>query len=139
MLLNQMFIMVFWIFAMGISTFVVRVRAIKNKELKVSHFRTHESKEGHTVPDKVIIFGRHFDNQFQVPLLFLITCVAAQTMPLYSSGYLAYLAWAFVASRMVHSYIHLGSNNVRYRMLSYFFGWFCVLGMWLTMVLMSHV
>ena len=127
-LLNPMIAMVFGIFALGISNFVVRYRAIKNKQLKISHFRTYDANT--QVPEKVIIFGRHFDNQFQVPLLFLITCVAAQTMPLYSSGYLKPLAWAFVLSRMVHSFIHLGSNNVRLRMLAYTFGWLCILAMW---------
>ncbi len=91
MLLNPMIVMVFGIFALGISNFVVRYRAIKNKQLKISHFRTYESKEG-SIPEQVVIFGRHFDNQFQVPVIFLITCVAAQTMPLYSTGYLRPLA-----------------------------------------------
>ncbi len=138
MLLNPMIVMVFFIFALGVSNFVVRFRAIKNKQLKVSHFRSYNFSGGQ-IPEKVIIFGRHFDNQFQVPLLFLITCVVAQNTPLYSTGYLKQLAWAFVFSRILHSFIHLGSNNVRHRMLAYTFGWFCILAMWATLGLMSHV
>jgi len=137
-LFNPMIVMVFVIFGLGVSNFVVRYRAIKNKQLKVSHFRAYDSAGGQ-IPEKVIIFGRHFDNQFQVPMVFLITCVVAQTIPLYSTGYLKQLAWAFVFSRMLHSFIHLGSNNVRLRMLSYTFGWLCILAMWANLSLMSHV
>jgi hypothetical protein len=133
-----MMAMVFGIFLLGICNFVVRYRAIKNKKLKISYFRAYDSTSIQ-IPENVIVFGRHFDNQFQVPLLFLITCVAAETMPLYSTGYLKPLAWAFVISRMFHSFIHLGSNNVRLRMLAYVFGWVCVLAMWVSLGFMRHV
>ncbi len=138
MFLNQIAVMIFYIFAMGICNFIVRFRAIKNKELSVGHFRTYDASK-HPVPEKVIIFGRHFDNQFQLPVLFLITLVAAQTMPLYSSSYLSLLAWGFILTRMVHSYVHLGSNNVRLRMLAYVAGWLCLLLMWSLIVLLAFV
>jgi hypothetical protein len=138
MLLNQMAVMVFYMFAMGILNFKTRFKAIKGGTLKVGHFRTYDTSK-YQVPENVIVMGRHYDNQFQLPILFLITCVAAQTMPLYSPTYLGPLAWVFILTRVVHSFIHLGSNNVRVRALSFAAGWLCVLAMWILMALTAYV
>ena len=72
-------------------------------------------------------------------MLFLITCLVAQTTPLYNGGSLRFLAWGFVATRAVHSYVHLGSNNVRFRALSYFAGWIVIIAMWLVVAMNAHV
>ena len=45
----------------------------------------------------------------------------------------------FVATRAVHSYVHLGSNNVRFRALSYFAGWIVIIAMWLVVAMNAHV
>ena len=136
MFIYPMVAMVLYIFAVGLYTFSVRVRALKSNELKISHFRSYDMN-GHQVPERVIVVGRHFDNQFQLPMLFLITLVAAQTMPLFNSPIILPLAWGFVLTRLVHGYIHLGSNNVRHRALAYFSGWFCIVAIWLVMALQS--
>lgn len=136
MFIYPMAAMVLYIFGVGLYTFSVRFRALKNQQLKLSHFRSYDM-QGHQVPERVVVVGRHFDNQFQLPLLFLITLVAAQTMPLHPSPLILPLAWGFVLLRMVHGYIHLGTNNVRWRALSYFAGWGCVVGIWLVMALNS--
>ena len=130
--------MVFYILVLGIMNFVVRLNAIKSQKLNYLHFKVYDTKS-YEVPERVIIFGRHFDNQFQLPMLFLITCLVAQTTPLYGGGSLLPLAWSFVASRAVHSYIHLGSNNVRFRALSYFAGWIIIITMWLVVAMNAHV
>jgi len=41
------------------------------------------------------------------------------------------LAWAYVAARVAHSFIHLGSNEVVPRMLAYFSSWAVLAAMWL--------
>ncbi len=138
MLLNPMIFMVFYILILGLVNFVVRFKAIRSRQLHYAHFKVYDTKN-YEVPEKIVRFGRHFDNQFQLPLLFLITCVVAQTTPLYSMTALPYLAWSFIATRMVHSFIHLGKNNVRFRALSYFAGWIVVATMWIYIVLESHV
>lgn len=121
--------MVFYIFAIGVCNFVVRFRALKNKELKLAHFKTYDSTT-YQVPEKIVRWGRHFDNQFQLPLLFLITLTLAQSTPAKNSHLLISLAWGFILTRMVHTFIHLGSNNVRWRAIAYFAGWLVLLGIW---------
>ncbi len=136
MFIYPMAAMVLYIFGVGLYTFSVRFRAVKNQQLKVSHFKCHNTSPDQ-IPERVIIVGRHFDNQFQLPMLFLITLVAAQTMPLYSSPLIIPLAWGFVATRMAHGYIHLGTNHVGQRALLYFAGWFLTVAIWLVMAFQS--
>ena len=40
------------------------------------------------------------------------------------------LAWAYVAMRYLHTYIHLGSNTVGYRMRAYFASWLFLVVLW---------
>ena len=44
------------------------------------------------------------------------------------------LAWAYVAARLAHAYIHLGSNRLRLRIRAYFAGWLVLVAMWIMVV-----
>lgn len=117
---------VFYIVLLGIYNFIVRYSATKNRQLKLSYFRTYSGD----APDAVIVAGRHFDNQFQVPLLFFITCLATQVFNAVDTTALI-LAWAFIGTRLIHTFVHLTSNNVLRRALSFFAGFICIIGMWI--------
>jgi hypothetical protein len=41
------------------------------------------------------------------------------------------LAWGYVLCRIVHAWIHLGANRVRYRLRAYFAGWLLLLALWI--------
>jgi len=41
------------------------------------------------------------------------------------------LAWGYVAARCAHTYVHLGSKHVRYRLRTCFIGWLLLLGLWI--------
>ena len=40
------------------------------------------------------------------------------------------MAWFFVASRLAHAWIHLGSNRVQWRAGAFVAGWLTVVGLW---------
>jgi hypothetical protein len=65
-------------------------------------------------PDEVRKVANNIRNQFQVPVLFFVLVLA-----LFARGSVdifgLVVAWLFVASRVVHSYIHIGSNYVPHR------------------------
>ena len=42
------------------------------------------------------------------------------------------LAWAYVAIRAAHAYIHLGANRLRQRIPVYFASWGVLLALWIT-------
>lgn len=119
----------FYIFLIGLFNFFTRLDYTKRKEVRVSYFKGYQGE----APERVVVVGRHFDNQFEMPMLFFVTCLATYVFE--ATGTLAVgLAWTFVASRMIHSYIHLTSNNVIRRAIVFFFGALCVLAMWVNIL-----
>lgn len=76
-------------------------------------------------PDEVRKVANNIRNQFQVPVLFFVLVLA-----LFAHGsadvFALVLAWLFVASRVVHSYIHIGSNYVPNRTRVFKLGMLCV-------------
>ena len=70
-----------------------------------------------------------FVNLFEVPTLFYAACLTAMVTH-QSTLLIQVLAWLYVAARLVHAFIHLGSNKVQRRMTVYFTGWFILLVMW---------
>ena len=83
-------------------------------------------------PDNVIQINNCIRNQFEVPVLFyVLTIILWLTNTV--NIYIYVLAWAFVASRLLHAFIHVGSNYVPLRRKVFMFG--CVLLMVLTLML----
>ena len=79
-------------------------------------------------PESVIKINNDVRNQFEVPVLFYVLTIILwqlnETGPL-----VQFLAWSFVGSRIVHAYIHVGSNYVPARRKVFMFGWAVVLVM----------
>ena len=62
-------------------------------------------------PDNVLMVSNNIRNQFQVPVLFYVLCFLFYSINAVTSTVI-YLAWAFVATRIIHAYIHISSNHV---------------------------
>lgn len=127
LLIYPMALYILGMWCLTVYLFKSRVRAIKTKEVDFKYYKTHT---GGTPSDRTILIGRHFDNQFQVPILFLITCVFHFSVGMVNELTLI-LVWGFVLSRVLHSLIHLGANNLRKRVAAYGLGWILILGLWL--------
>lgn len=115
---------------MGLIAFYMmftRLRAVKRREIPVKYFKLYQ---GFTPSEKSLALGRHYDNQFQLPLLYFLTCLTALALNRVSETTLV-LAWLFVFSRLGHSFIHLGSNHVLYRLITFASGWIVVILLWL--------
>lgn len=107
---------------------IVRYRAIHRREVKISYFRTYN--EG-TQPKRLHVVARHVNNHFEVPPLFHIGVILAYVTG--SSSLLGIVfAWLFVGARVIHTYIHLGGNNVSYRFFVYGFSLLCLGGLWIS-------
>jgi hypothetical protein len=68
-------------------------------------------------------------NQFELPVLFYAVAAFALILGAVDLTLVA-LAWAFVASRLVHAAIHIGPNKVRWRGPAFIFGFLIVTAMW---------
>jgi hypothetical protein len=79
-------------------------------------------------PDNVQKINNNIRNQFEVPVLFYVLVVTLHQLG--AAGIVAQsLAWLFVASRLVHAFVHTGSNFVPVRRLVFMFGCVVVLAM----------
>jgi hypothetical protein len=105
-----------------------RVRAVREGRVTARYFKVYQ---GETEPEYAIRPGRHFINLFEVPTLFYAACLTAMVTHQVTVLIQA-LAWLYVAARLTHAYIHLGSNKVRRRMIVYFTGWLILLAMWVS-------
>jgi hypothetical protein len=126
-LVYPMLAMVLLTFIVLIALFRSRVRMVREGHAPVSYFRTFQ---GSQEPDYAVKPARHFANLFEAPTLFYVVCVAAMVVGVRGWPVLA-LAWAYVATRYLHAWIHLGGNRVRYRLRAYFTGWLVLLAMWI--------
>lgn len=107
---------------------VSRYRAIHSKQVNVSFYRTYD--EG-TQPKRLHILSRHVQNHFEVPPLFYLGVLIAYMSKNDLSISLIF-AWLFVGARVVHTAIHLGSNNVSIRFFTFGFSLICLTVLWCT-------
>lgn len=107
-----------------------RFKAAKNKHVQFNDFKTMRLD---SAGDNVRVADRNFINQFEIPVLFYVGCIV--TLQLNSASYLiTALACVFVVSRIVHTVIHIGSNNVRMRFNVFLVGCASVFALWLAIV-----
>ena len=122
-------VMVFYILIIGLFNFRTRLLSVLKEKVNPNYYKVLDSKE-YKVPEHVIRMGRHYDNQFELPMLFLITCVTCALLKV-TNDLAIVAAWGFLLSRAAHTYFHLGSNNIIRRMLSFKAGWLCIVIMWI--------
>ena len=85
--------------------------AIKSKSVDLKE----TSLNNKAWPTGVVQVSNNIDNQFESPLLFYVVCIITYLAEA-STAISILLAWLYVALRYFHSYIHIGSNYVPYRL-----------------------
>ena len=130
-------ILVYPMFAMVLVTATVlgilfrsRVRAVREQKVSTKYFRVYQ---GETEPEESAQASQHFSNLFEAPVLFYAACLTAMVTG-QKSLLILLLAWVYVAARVIHAVIHLGSNRLRSRIRAYFGSWLVLLALWITIV-----
>ena len=72
----------------------------------------------------------NYSNLFESPVLFY-TAILLTLILMVQDSILVILAWAYVASRYLHSFIHVTYNQVMHRFTVFIFGSFVLLAFWL--------
>ncbi len=108
-----------------------RVRAVRRHDISLRFFELYQGPEE---PEELRALSRHFVNLFELPILFYVACIVAY-VTVQVDLWLVLLAWFFVVSRYVHSYIHLTSNIVIKRFRVYGIGLAALVLMWLTLTI----
>ena len=131
------FSLVYPMFAMVLVTATVlgilfrsRVRAVREQKVSTKYFRVYQ---GETEPEESAQASRHFSNLFEAPVLFYAACLTAMATG-QKTLLILVLAWVYVAARVIHTVIHLGSNRLRSRIRAYFGSWLVLLALWITIV-----
>lgn len=104
-----------------------RIRAAKKREISLSAFKTMNLTGAN---EQVIATSRNFDNQFQMPMLYLFSVLFTLQAGLADTAYLV-LGLLFVLLRVVHTVIHIGSNAIRARFSVFLLGCVVLWAIWL--------
>jgi hypothetical protein len=65
-------------------------------------------------PPRTLQAAFSFSNQFELPVLFYVLTILV-IITRHTDWLFLILAWIFVICRLAHAWVHLTSNNVRYR------------------------
>ena len=125
------------VFAMaGLTLFVVfrmgvhRYAAVSSGEIDVRFFRLYKEYDE---PDDLRVMSRHVVNLYEAPVLFYTISIIAYATETVSILIVS-LAWAYVALRYVHSYIHLTSNRVIHRFRVFLTSLLVLLALWIAVL-----
>ncbi|NCP63391.1 MAG: hypothetical protein GW763_06255 [Paraglaciecola sp.] len=83
-------------------------------------------------PDDVVKVSNNIQNQFQTPVLFFVLCLSFLVLQQVSWLVLS-LAWMFCILRILHAYVHVGSNYVPLRFRLFLFSVLVLLAMALSL------
>lgn len=101
-----------------------KIRAMKAGEVDMARRALHDD----AWPESVMKINNNIRNQFEVPVLFYVLAFALWALDAVHWIALA-AAWLFAISRVVHAWVHVGSNYVPNRRRAFTVGWWIVLAM----------
>lgn len=126
-----MFFTVLLVYVIAFLTVRARVQAVRNRKISINYFKLMQGEE---VPDTVIKTTRHFNNMFEMPVLYFVVCSLYLALNI-DSQIALYLAWMFLGFRIVHAYIHITYNNSMHRLGAFMGGNVCILVLWLNLLI----
>jgi len=130
LLIYPMAFYAFYMFGIAVYLFRTRVSALKNREVSMKYYKAYTDTPP---PEYSRVAERHYENQFEVPTMFFPVGVMHFAFGMANSLTVG-LMWMFVAARLLHSFIHLGRNNVKLRMAFFTLSWFAIIGLWAQML-----
>lgn len=104
-----------------------RVSEMKARRIDPQRAQTRSAVHG-VLPDSESA-SNNYSNLFESPLLFYVAILLTLILMVQDSILVA-LAWTYVASRYVHSLVHVTYNRVMHRFSVFIFSCFVLLAMW---------
>lgn len=133
-LLLPAFVHVFWLLFLARRMGNARVKAVRSGHVKIRDVALDSSRW----PDDIRKLSNNYDNQFQLPMLFY-AILPLLILLVKVDWFSVVLAWAFIASRIVHSVIHTGDNVVLHRFRAFVFGFITLATLWAWFALRLYV
>jgi hypothetical protein len=120
------------LFAMVALTFLVWLRLYQTRLAEMKRRHIHPQAVASSIQMATLEDTRaadNFRNLFELPVLFYVAMLLIITSQIQSTALLT-LAWAFVALRCLHSYIHCTYNRVKDRFSAYLFSSLALWAIW---------
>jgi hypothetical protein len=133
-MLAPVFVHVVLVITLVIATGRGRVAAVRAGEVRLKDIALDSSRW----PERLRKLANNYQNQFELPVLFYAVMALLIATGL-ADGVTLVLAWAFVASRLVHSFIHVRANNVVHRLFAFGASLATLAAMWLWFALRLYV
>ena len=111
-----------------------RIGAVRSGETRIKDIALNSGGW----PARARQLGNNFDSQFDVPLMWYGCCALLVATGLADAAAVA-LSWTFVATRIAHTFIHTGANNVPRRLRAFLAGFACMVAMWMWFALRLYV
>ena len=115
LMLLSMVTLIIWFLIITWWLGIRRTQATNSKDVSMKYYQVYQG-DGET--GQLAQHTRHHINLLELPLVFYVMVVTIVATGLADMTF-AYLAWGFVASRFVHSLVHLSYNNVIHRFAAY--------------------
>jgi hypothetical protein len=112
------FVLLFW--TAGVRTTVIRSGKVKMKDIALGQPNW---------PARQTQIANCYNSQFQLPVLFYVLTILAIATRHADILFVA-MAWVFVVTRLIHAYIHTGTNYVPHRFNAFAAGVIVLLLMW---------
>ncbi len=96
------------ILGVAVLMLIYRIRAMKVDGLSPHYFRLNR---GATPPDYMLRVEQHYQNLFEMPVLFYLVVVLILFLGWSDRVYLV-LAWAYVVTRLAHAIVHIGNHKL---------------------------
>ena len=129
MILAPLFVQVLLTFAVMIGMMVTRTGALQSGTTRFEDIAMREPNW----PRQAALYGNSFSNQFELPVLFYVLTILAM-MTRHADFLFVVLAWIFVLFRILQAFVHVTSNNVRFRGGWYGIAAIVLLVMWLIFI-----
>jgi hypothetical protein len=125
MILAPLFVQVALTFVLLFAMAFSRMGALKRRETTLADTALGQANW----PTRCQQVSNCYNNQFQLPMLFYVL-TALVIITRHADYLFVIVAWLFVLTRIVHAYIHTGTNYVRHRFNAFAAGVFILLIMW---------
>ena len=123
---------------------LVNIVGVRMGRARFISVRSGETKRADIVldsrkwPDRLRQISNNFDNQFQAPMAWY-ACIAFLLVTGFVDKIQVILAFGFLLSRVVHSFIHVTTNKLPDRFYAFMAGLVCLGAMWAWFALRLYV
>jgi hypothetical protein len=128
-LLLPLFVEVLLTFVLMLGMMVLRTSSLQRGETQFEQIALREPNW----PTRANQFAYAFGNQFELPVLFYVLTILS-LITRHADIVFVVLAWIFVAFRILQAWMHVTSNNVRWRGGFYGVGALVLLAMWIVFI-----